>query len=254
MTTPQTVPMLIPKWLSDEVFTRMDEKLSIIKLKPQIIWQSGASSSSLSSRYPAADIYVSEKQGLYPSFKKYLYGFLKKPVPHFFDAKSELQGAKFDFIFSNLELQRAGVEILIAQWRKLLKPNSLLMLSYLGPDTGKNLNSLLGLDTIRENLALDMHDVGDVLLSEGFSEPVMDMEYLTLDYENLDLLIKDALMLGLIHQKDLQLIDRHKINGPLQIILEVVYGHAWIPEINLSKTKDGLARIGIDQIGRSKNK
>jgi glycolate oxidase FAD binding subunit len=38
--------------------------------------------------------------------------------------------------------------------------------------------------------------MGDVLMAERFSDPVMDMEYLTLDYENSALLIADVQALG----------------------------------------------------------
>jgi hypothetical protein len=80
------------------------------------------------------------------------------------------------------------------------------------------------------------------------------MEYITLDYENLDLLLKDALSLGLISQDDFNSVGNQVVNEPLQITLELVYGHAWTPELNLSKTKDGLAMISPDQIVRSNNK
>jgi malonyl-CoA O-methyltransferase len=97
-----------------------------------------------------------------------------------------------------------------------------------------------------------MHDVGDALLKSGFAEPVMDMEYITLDYEDINLLLNDALELGLVHEKGSDLIKANHELAPLKMTLEVVYGHAWTPERRLSKSHDGVAKIAVDQILRSK--
>jgi malonyl-CoA O-methyltransferase len=98
----------------------------------------------------------------------------------------------------------------------------------------------------------DMHDVGDALLKSGFAEPVMDMEYITLEYEHINLLLKDAMELGLVHEKGSDLIKASPESAPLKMTLEVVYGHAWTPKRRLAKSHDGVAKIGIDQILRSK--
>ena len=44
----------------------------------------------------------------------------------------------------------------------------------------------------------DMHDMGDALLGERFSDPVMDMEYLHLEYDSDQLLLIDAGALKLL--------------------------------------------------------
>jgi malonyl-CoA O-methyltransferase len=96
-----------------------------------------------------------------------------------------------------------------------------------------------------------MHDVGDGLMQAGFSEPVMDMEYLTLSYEDPHLLCKEAFNLGLLAAPDSA---QHLIqmNSTLTITLEVVYGHAWAPNALLSQKKAGITTISPDQIVRSK--
>ena len=97
----------------------------------------------------------------------------------------------------------------------------------------------------------DMHDVGDALLKAGFCEPVMDMEYITLDYETLDLLMADAFDLGLLNTKNPKRSDWPQ-DLPLKITLEVVYGHAWTPTHDLSKAEAGIATISPEQIVRAK--
>jgi malonyl-CoA O-methyltransferase len=138
------------------------------------------------------------------------------------------------------------------RWRSRLKPEGLLMFSYLGPDTGKELAKLFRSDCLLRNAgSLDMHDVGDGLMQAGFSEPVMDMEYLTLSYDDPHLLCKEAFNLGLLTSPESV---EHLIQGELKltITLEVVYGHAWAPDALLSQKRAGITTISPDQIVRSK--
>jgi malonyl-CoA O-methyltransferase len=99
--------------------------------------------------------------------------------------------------------------------------------------------------------AWDMHDLGDALVESRFSDPVMDMEYLYLDYESDALYLQDALALGLLSEQQVQAISADKtVKLPQKMTLEVVYGHAWVVGKNLSAAKDTLAFISPDQIQR----
>jgi malonyl-CoA O-methyltransferase len=96
-----------------------------------------------------------------------------------------------------------------------------------------------------------MHDVGDGLMQAGFSEPVMDMEYLTLSYDDPNLLCKEAFNLGLLTSPES--VERLiQAESKLTITLEVVYGHAWAPDALLSQSKAGITSISPDQIVRPK--
>ena len=93
-----------------------------------------------------------------------------------------------------------------------------------------------------------MHDMGDALLGERFSDPVMDMEFISLDYQS------DALML--VDLEALKLLQMPAFEGskqgflPQKMTLEVVYGHAWVIGKQLSKAQDNVAYIDANQIGR----
>ena len=93
-----------------------------------------------------------------------------------------------------------------------------------------------------------MHDMGDALLGERFSDPVMDMEYLTLDYEKSELLLADTNALKLMHSDTLVTPQMNDL--PQKLTLEVVYGHAWALGKRLAKAKDNVAYIDLNQIGR----
>ncbi len=251
MSTSPTMFPAIPDWLSLEISQRMEEKLSIVKLDVQEIYQSGCLHPALLyKRFPQANNYCSQPGVGHASWQRLFFNLCKRAFVEQISLGDAKHRYAMDLVWSNLELQHhAQPELLIQDWEKLLKPSSLLMFSYLGPDTGRELRQA-GANILPG--AWDMHDVGDALAKAGFAEPVMDMEYVTLEYESLDLLKKDALELGLV--KDLALGDLQMPTGSDQfkLTLEVVYGHAWTPEKRSSKSKDGIATISVDQIVRRK--
>jgi malonyl-CoA O-methyltransferase len=257
MPTPSSVPSAIsraiPEFLALEVAQRMAEKLEIVRLQPKKIGHLGELNLSvLSSYYPDADHRCFDQRfssnALSQLFKKITRQHFYKYQEH-----SAIGAGDFDLIWSNLELHlQSDPETLMKQWRSQLKPEGLLMFSYFGPDTGKELTKLFPKDCLVRNAgSLDMHDVGDGLMHAGFSEPVMDMEYLTLSYDDPDLLCKEAFDLGLLATPDSA---QHLIqtDSKLTITLEVVYGHAWAPDVLLSQKKAGITTISPDQIVRSK--
>ncbi len=257
MPTRSTVPSAdsrtIPEFLSLEIAQRMAEKLEIVRLQPQKIGHLGALNLSvLASIYPKAEHHCFDRR--FSSNR--LQQLLKKIThQHFYKYESPLSipGADFDLIWSNLELHIQGdPKILMKEWRGKLKPEGLLMFSYLGPDTGKELTKLFPNDCLLRNAgSLDMHDVGDELMQAGFSEPVMDMESITLSYDDPALLCKEAFHLGLLVSADSadHLLAKE---SNLTITLEVVYGHAWAPSALISQKKAGITTISPDQIVRPK--
>ena len=252
-TVPSAISRTIPKFLALEIAQRMAEKLEIVRLEPKKIGHLGELNLSvLSSSYPEADHCCFDKR-----FSSNAVSQLFKKIirQHFYQYQepTAIGAGDFDLIWSNLELHlQSDPEKLMKRWRSQLKPEGLLMFSYLGPDTGKELTKLFPNDCLLRNAgSLDMHDVGDGLMQAGFSEPVMDMEYLTLSYEDPHLLCKEAFNLGLLAAPDSA---QHLIqtNSTLTITLEVVYGHAWAPNALLSQKKAGITTISPDQIVRSK--
>lgn len=252
-TMPSAISRTIPKFLALEIAQRMAEKLEIVRLEPKKIGHLGELNLSvLGSYYPEADHCCFDK-----SFSSNAVSQLFKKIirQHFYQYQepTAIGAGDFDLIWSNLELHlQSDPETLMKRWRSQLKPEGLLMFSYLGPDTGKELTKIFPNDCLLRNAgSLDMHDVGDGLMQAGFSEPVMDMEYLTLSYEDPDLLCKEAFDLGLLAAQDSA---QHLIqsDSKLTITLEVVYGHAWAPDVLLSQKKAGITTISPDQIVRSK--
>jgi malonyl-CoA O-methyltransferase len=106
------------------------------------------------------------------------------------------------------------------------------------------------------NRFADMHDIGDMLVQGGFADPVMDMEYITLTYDDVRGVLQDLKTIGAHNAtagrgqglmgkntwaRLIENYERLRSNGKLPATFEVVYGHAWKPQPRT--TRDGATII-----------
>lgn len=176
---------------------------------------------------------------------------MKKWTPMYLCADMEslgMQSESVDLIFSNLSVQWCNdLHTVFNEWMRVLKPGGMLMFSSLGPDTLYELRQSWAAVDEREHVHsfMDMHNVGDALLSVGFAEPVMDVSNYTLTYETVTALMRDLKTLGASNASDhkpKQLTGKSRVQklasyyekfrqqGRLPASYEVVFGHAWKPE------------------------
>jgi len=159
--------------------------------------------------------------------------------------------ASYDLILSNLCLQNlSNPSAWMASCHQHLTQGGLISFAYLGPDTGKELRDANPEGSRIQTLpgALDMHDIGDTLVQNRYSDPVMDMEYLYLEYETGQALYEDGLALGLISAGTQ--FHQFRVPAALKLTLEIVYGHAWVLAKNLSTGDGKSAYIRVDAIKR----
>ncbi len=126
---------------------------------------------------------------------------------------------------------------------RTLEVDGLLMFSTLGPDTLRELRAALS-DRRGERVHrfIDMHDIGDALVQAGFTDPVMDMEIVTLTYPDLDTLLQDlrhsgganaatSRPRGLSGRREWAearaAYERLRRDGRLPATFEIIQGHAW---------------------------
>ena len=141
---------------------------------------------------------------------------------------------------------------------RVLKAEGMVMFSTFGPDTLKELRKAFsGVDGNNHlNRFADMHDIGDMLVHAGFSEPVMDMEYITLTYDDLRGVLHDLKAIGAHNATEgrgkglmgkaafgrlLENYEKFRRDGKLPATYEIVYGHAWKPRPRV--TRDGASII-----------
>ena len=254
------------RWLQDEIADRMLQKLDIVKLNVRDILVipdfSGVHHSAFAKRFPGATIHSIAEAGtshfqiwrnkVFANWRALFQAGIASSITTYTSTeKISLSDNSVDLVFCNLLLQDlAEPKRFLQECRRVLREGGLFVFSYLGPDTGKELRSLQTVPFQLKNLLSpwDMHDMGDALMAERFSDPVMDMEHLTLDYEKPGLLLGDLEALKLASKPTDG--DVEVVTLPQKLTLEVVYGHAWVVGKHLSKTQDSVAYIDLNQIGR----
>jgi malonyl-CoA O-methyltransferase len=156
--------------------------------------------------------------------------------------------AAVQMVWANMALHMsADPQALIGRWQQLLEPDGFLMFSCLGPDTLRELRDRyagLGWPPPSHEFT-DMHDWGDMLVSAGFAEPVMDMERITLTFPEPERLLQELRGLGRNlhperfgslrgkHWRDTllqSLVPRQAVDErspqPPSLTFEIIYGHA----------------------------
>ena len=253
------------RWLQDEIADRMLQKLDIVKLDVKDILIvpdfPGKHLDVLAKRFPKARTLSITEEGV-SEFQiwrakakqnwRSLFTNNARPLASYTSSgRFDVPDNSVDLVFSNLLLQDlADPKRFLQECWRVLREGGLITFSYLGPDTGKELRSqdFSGLKIKNLLSPWDMHDMGDALLGGRFSDPVMDMEYLTLDYGTYELLLSDASALKLMHSDPL--VTTQMTDLPQKLTLEVVYGHAWALGKHLAKAQDNVAYIDLNQIGR----
>ncbi|OYW80671.1 MAG: methyltransferase type 11 [Polynucleobacter sp. 32-46-5] len=255
------------RWLQNEIADRMLQKLEIVKLDTKDVLVvpdfPGGHLQAIPKRFSKTRLHGLHEIGLSSLalwklrlsrlwHSRFAASYLSSFEAYKNTGRLPLRDNSVDLIFSVLLIQDlSDPKHFLQECRRVLREGGLLAFSYLGPDTAKELRS----EAFSQRLSLralpspwDMHDMGDALLGEGFSDPVMDMEFLNLDYESNAVLLQDV--------KALNLVDAIGIEGgqiedlPKKLTLEVVYGHAWVIGKHLSKAQDHVAYIDPNQIGR----
>lgn len=251
-----------PPWLHGEVARRLGGKLAVIRARPARIvdWWSwaGAGAEVLRHAYPDARLTAAEPTGAMLSRhalpgRRMSWlparlgggGRRESRVAALLDADVPPAGA--DLLWANMVLHAVhDPAALLARWREALAIDGLLMFSCLGPDTGRELQALygeLGWPPARQDLQ-DMHDIGDQLVQAGFADPVMDMERLTLTWQQPEALLAEvhawggnahphrhaALRTPRWRKRLLAALEgRRRADGTLALTVEVIYGHAVRP-------------------------
>lgn len=256
-----------------EVCIRMLEKLDYIKLQPARLLDVGSGTGwgtrQLGERYPKAEItaldialgMLQHARGTSSWWQKLFQGRREQYLCADVEALPVASGS-IDMVWSNLALQWCNdLPATFVELHRILNTDGLLMFSCFGVDTLKELRiAFRDVDGYNHlNRFVDMHDVGDMLVAAGFADPVMEMETLTLTYEDVRAVMQDLKSIGAHNatagrasgmmgkaawQRVIANYETLRRNGKLPATFEIVYGHAWKPA---AKTvADGRSIIRTD--------
>jgi malonyl-CoA O-methyltransferase len=241
--------------LQHEIAKRLLERLDYIRLQPHRILDlgcgTGRETKALAQRYPCAStIGIDFSSAMLKCAQQQASSI---PKIEWICADIEqvpLADDCVDLIISNATLQWANdIGSTFHEWWRILRPGGLLLLTTFGPDTLMELRQAwhqvdADYGAYHVSPFVDMHHLGDALLTVGFTDPVMDMEQFTLLYSNVRALMQDLKMLGaqnrltarrrgLTTRSRIQAVEQayprstNQDDDRLAATWEVIYGHAW---------------------------
>lgn len=210
----------LARYMSDHMMTQLD----LVALQPERILVLGSvaeySAELLKKRYPNAQILMHPE-------------------------------ASVDLIFANLYLPWVeDLNVVFRIWRELLQPEGLLMFSSLGPDTFSEMREALS--EIVQIKVIDMHDLGDELVHARFADPVLDVEYQSVSYQELQTLISELTITNLISPPPAGFSLEKNTSDTYTLTYEIIYGHAWGPSPNVDHVADeqGIVKIPLSHLRR----
>lgn len=276
-------PLDAAQFLYGEIAQRMLQRLSYIRVTPTTVMDAGCGAGHalepLRARYPDMDYTGQDACGplldaareryiAKPSLWQKLRNKPTRPVRFLQTdmASTGLDPESLDLVWSNMALHwHPEPHQVLSEWRRVLKPGALVMFSCLGPGSLAELRQALDeadLQTATPSF-VDMHDFGDLLIENGFADPVMDQEVLTFTYRNVDSLLDDVRRLGgnPVHGRRRGLATpawRARLaaaieagrgsDGLIRLTAEVAYGHAW--RAVSYRAAPGETHVAVSAIGR----
>lgn len=174
-----------------------------------------------------------------------------------------LADASVDVLVAHLSLpwvdQLPGV---FAGFRRVLKPDGLLLCSAFGPETLIELHQAFADDTLPHvHPFAPIAHLGDALMAAGFRDPVLDRDAFTFAYPDLSALLRELRALGMTNAlaaRRRSLTGKGRLaaaqaacetlrrpDGRLPVTWEALYAHAWAPAPGAPIREDGHDVVAV---------
>ena len=248
-----------------EITLRLLERLDLVQVDPGCVVDLGAGTgdgaTQLGQRYPRAQIIAVD----------FSHAMLKQGQKDGSAGTSVAADAfqlpfapgTVDLVFSSSTLQWClPLAEVLQEISRVLRPGGLLMFSTYGPDTLNELQAAQRAAGMEGgvNEFSDMHPIGDLLLEEGYQDPVLDVERLDASYASVRDLVRELKGIGSsrIESPAAQpctrdqwqaLAEAYPVDdqGRVHATYEAIFGHALAP---VSRTRGETATVPVSAIGR----
>lgn len=265
--------------LQNEVASRLLERLDGIAMQPVRVLDAGsgpgAGAAALHARFPDADVIAldlalpmlqasARHAGHPPAFVR--VGADVQALP--------LADASIDLVHSNLCLQWCDDPgLALAEFGRVLRPGGLLLFSTFGPGTLHELRSAFAEADSAPHVSrfIDMHDIGDGLLTSGFRDPVLERDDFTLTYADALALMRELRAIGATNadakrqrtltgkahlQRVVAAYESFRRDGVLPATYEVVYAQAFAPAPGQPRRTAGgdIASFPIERLRGSRRR
>lgn len=262
-----------PAWLHTEVARRLAERLVPIRARPERVldWWAGpgGGGAALRERYPKAEIVAVEPDADWLARRargsdRPWWTFGKAP------ARTDRSVADSDATLGRAQLVWANMVLhgvvdppaLFSRWHGLLGVDGFIAFSCLGPGTLRELRELYAAACWPPPTPgfVDMHDLGDMLVSAGFADPVLDQETLALSWPSAEALLAELRQLGGNAAPDrfagmrtpawrrrlvAALDERAGADGRIALSFEIAYGHGFKAA---PRVREGAVAILLDDM------
>lgn len=260
---------VLQKQTADEMINRLD----VIKIRPATIIDVGCGTGyalrRLQKCYPKATVMgLDIAPAMLRHVRRRSRWFRSQPLIAGDAENCPVRHQSIDMIFCNLTLQWCDLDIALAEFSRILKPEGLLMFSTFGPDTLKEIRYAWRQvdEDIHVHTFIDMHDIGDAIVRHLFQTPVVDVDHAALTYASVDDLLIDLKSIGANNaaahrckglvgktrfERFRRAMESHKDpQGRLPCSYEIIYGHAWAPAHRASSDREGVISIPLNEIGK----
>ncbi len=247
--------------VAEESGQRLLERLDELRFDPKTIIEVGCATgrqlAALHQRYPAAGLFGIDLSTAMLKQARRKRGWWR---PRFRLLRAQANALPFadacaDLVYINLTPSwLADSRSALADARRVLRPGGLLLVSALGPDTLRELieRELIEREALLIQWMADVQGLGGELVRAGFSEPVLDTDWLTTTHSSRDALRAELRGAGLLSPMGRATGSATQDAEPISAHWEIVSASAWAPESGhpVRGVQGEEVSIPISQIGR----
>lgn len=191
-------------FLHDEARARLLTRLDFLRVDPQLVVDlgcaTGRGAKALARRYPSARVLALDSS----------LRMLRAAVQNTSSAvtvvgaeaeRLPLGAEQVDLVLASLVLPWCRPDAVFVEAARVLKDGGVLLFATFGPDTLKEIREAFGAvdESIHVHAAFDLHDLGDLALAAGLTEPVLDVDRLTVTYPGVPALVRDLRDTGAVN-------------------------------------------------------